>query len=108
MSVATPELEIDGTLYAFERGFRGEGLWVCRRGKCKGLIGHSNAGAIVPIIVSSELTTLAKEKGIAETFNFARNPPPPPKPEPRKRGEKKSASKTPSLKGGFNPFAVGK
>jgi hypothetical protein len=107
MSAITPTIEMEGSLYAFERGFKGEGTWICKRGRCKGLIGFANVNTVVPVMVGNELTTLAKEQGVAERFNFAKMPPKPEKPEPRPRGPRKPKSKTPALMGGFNPFATG-
>jgi len=61
----------------------------------------------MPIIFGNKLTDLAREKKIAEQFNFAKYPPPPVK-EIREKKERGPRKQKTGLFGGFNPFAMAK
>jgi len=107
MSAATATMLLNETLYAFERGLGGEGYWFCREGSCEVLNGSNNANMRVPIAFANDLTDEAKERGIKERYNFARNIPEPVK-EKRVRGPRKPKEPANPLMGGFNPFKMGK
>ena len=85
------------------RGFDGQGDWIN-----KTPIPGQPPNCIVHLTLQSELTQLAKVRGVSEEHNFARNIPKPVK-EVAVRGPRKPRGpKAPKsgLIGGFNPFAV--
>ena len=93
----------DFSTFAFTRDQFGKGYWISRS-----KIGNQPPNCIVHVQLQSELTALAKARGLSEAFNFAAQKPKPKKEKTvRTRGPRKPKSPTAGLIGGFNPFAGG-
>jgi hypothetical protein len=91
------------TVYAFIRGFDGQGDWVNKTpvpGKPPNCMAH--------LALQGELTLLARVRGITEDYNFARHTPKPVKEVAVRGPRKEKGPKAPKngLIGGFNPFAM--
>lgn len=88
--------EHDGGTYEFQRGFGGEGRWVCLAGKCIGVIGRHSPGIVVPLMHGHDLSNLAVESGIAKREDLARfiaKPEPEPKQKRERTGRKTTRRK---------------
>jgi len=89
--------------FAFTRTIHGDGGWVTRRG-LPGL----PPNCLVHSELQRSLTTIAKERGLTEQYNFMAQPPKPAKPVrvPRVKSDKKTTKVVGAgMVGGFNPFA---
>lgn len=106
----TITMEVNGIegVYSFVRDYRGEGQWLR---KSTSSIACSNT--FVHSILGRELTLLAREKNVMETYNFSRMiPKPKPTPKPLRAKKVKSNTKVQAkvkagrIIGGFNPFTL--
>jgi hypothetical protein len=90
---------------ALETALGSEGNWVTVKS-----FRSLPPSTILPLVIQQDLSTLAKERGLDEIYNFSRHPPKPERkvvtPRKLKEKEEKSGKVTESvLHGGFNPFA---
>lgn len=66
------ELELDNSVFVFQRSIDGEGRWISLRGRVAGNLGDTPANIFVPLELNALLTRTAIERGLGTLKDFAR------------------------------------